>query len=71
MRRKLRPKVKTRPMCYPEFDTYLDRVSASLFEGEDLAELEERSYREALAEEAREEPWSVETKREKGRKKPK
>lgn len=71
MRRKLKSKVKTRPMCYPEFDTYLDRVSASLFEGEDLAELEERSFRDALAEEAEEEPWSVEPKREKSQKKSK
>ena len=55
-------------MCYPEFDMYLDRVSASLFEGEDLAELEERSYRDALAEEAIEEPWSVKSKRGRNRK---
>ncbi len=56
-------------MCYPEFDEWLDAtVSRWLADKEDLDDLVERSYRDALAEEAEEEPWSV-PKRERSTKK--
>jgi len=57
-------------MCYPEFDKWLNAtVRRWLEDEEDLDDLVERSYRDALAEEAREEPWSVELKRERSQKK--
>ncbi len=59
-------------MCYPEFDEWLDAtVSRWLADGEDLDDLVERSYQEALREEAEEEPWSVEPKRGRSPKKSK
>ncbi len=69
---KLKAKPKTRKMCYPEFDKWLDdTVHRWLADEEDLDDLAERSYQEALKEEAEEEPWSVESKRGRNRKKSK
>ncbi len=73
MIRKLKStKKKLRPMCYPEFDKWLDAtVHGWLADEEDLDDLLERSYQEALKEEAEEEPWSVEPKRGRNLKKSK
>ncbi len=68
MSRKLKSKVKTRPMCYPEFDKWLDdTVHRWLADEEDLDDLVERSYEEALREEEEEEPWSIEVESKRGR----